>query len=85
MENNKCSQCQEVQDRILQLKNQFEISVEPHKYTGGQTCGIIPSIIVGKHEELGIEIKIKCFNQQNKKQDLLKLVFDLIFDELIKR
>lgn len=79
-----CEKCQDLERRILELKNQFEISVEPHKYTGGQMCGIMPNTVVGKHEELGIEIKLKCFRQNHKNMELLKTIYDLIFDELVK-
>lgn len=73
-----------LEERIQELKQQFEISVEPHRYTGGQLCGIIPSTIVGKHEELGIEIRIKAHRQNYKNKELLQTVFDLIFDEIVK-
>ena len=71
-------------ERIEELRNQLEISVEPHKYTGGQSCGIMPSTVIAKHEDLGIEIKIKCHRSTHKNRELLQTVFDLLFDELVK-
>lgn len=72
------------EERIKEFKEQFKISIEPHKYTGGQCCGIMPSTVVGIHEELGIEIRIKAHRQNHKNKELLQTVFDLIFDELVK-
>jgi len=71
-------------ERIQKFKEQFVISVEPHKYTGGQMCGIVPSTVVGIHEDLGIEIRIKAHRNNHKNRELLQTVFDLIFDELVK-
>lgn len=74
----------ELEHRIKELKDQFKISVEPHKYTGGQMCGIMPSTVIGKHNELGIEIRIKTHRNNHKNRELLQIVFDLIFDEIVK-
>lgn len=79
-----CEKCQDIENRILEFKQQFKISVEPHKYTGGQMCGIMPSTVIGVHEELGIEIRIKAHRQNHKNRELLQTIFDLIFDELVK-
>nr|DAI89569.1 MAG TPA: hypothetical protein [Caudoviricetes sp.] len=73
-----------LEERIQELKQQFQIAVEPHKYTGGQQCGIMPSTVVGKHEDLGIEIRIKAHRSNHENRELLQTVFDLIFDELVK-
>lgn len=70
-------------ERIQEYKEQFEINCEPHKY-GGQMCGIMPSTMIGKHEDLGIEIRIKHYRSNHKNKELLQTVFDLIFDELVK-
>lgn len=79
-----CEKCQDVQMRILEFKKEFKISVEPHKYIGGQMCGIMPSTVIGVHEELGIEIRIKAHRQNHKNRELLQTIFNLIFDELVK-
>lgn len=71
-------------ETLEKIKQQFQISVEPHKYTGGQTCGIMPSTVVGIHEELGIEIRIKTYRTNHKNRELLQTVFDLIFDEVTR-
>ena len=39
--------------------------------------------IVAKHEDLGIEIKIKTFRSMQKNKELSKTVIELIIDELI--
>jgi len=73
-----------LEERIKELKDQFEISVESPKYTGGQQCGVHPSTVVGKHEDLGIEIRIKLHRSNHKNRESLQTVFDLIFDELVR-
>lgn len=69
---------------IKKLKDQFKVFIESEKPTGGQSCGIIPNTIIGKHEELKIEIKIGTYRQQYKNRALLQTIFDLIFDDLVK-
>lgn len=73
-----------LKERVQIIKDQVDYSVERPAYkTGGQNCGIMSGAIIAKHEDLGIEIKIKTFRSMQKNKELSKTVIELIIDELI--
>lgn len=73
-----------VEERIKILKDELEITVEPHKYGGGQTAGLRPPTVVGKHEILGIEIRVKNDRSTHKNKEMLLLIYDLLFSEMVR-
>ena len=64
-----------LKERLQIIKDQVDYSVERPIYkTGGQNCGIISNTIVAKHEDLGIEIKIKIGCCKNLLQFFLEML-----------
>jgi len=56
--------------------------VEDNRPTGGQSCGKIPTTIIGEIEDLGIEMKCSYHKSQYKNRELIEEAFKYIVEKL---
>jgi hypothetical protein len=73
-------------EKIKKYRDERKIYVDsPKNQLGGQSCGMITYPTVVEHEELGIRISIGYDRANYKNKDLAITLFDIAFDEIIKR
>lgn len=67
-----------------EIRDKIKVSIENPSYSGGQTCGVMPSKIILISEDLDLEIRVGYNRSQLKNRDLAIILFELTLDELIK-
>ena len=60
----------------------IEYKVEDSRIPGGQSCGIRLSTMIGKEEDLSIEIKCGYFKSQHKNREFIKELFKIAQEKL---
>lgn len=72
-------------ERIEIFRNEREIYIERPTITGGQVAGMPTYPTIVEHKGLDIKISIGYHKSNYKNRELAIQVFDLIFDELVKK
>lgn len=60
----------------------IQYKIEGDRNPGGQSCGRIPSTIIGYDEDLGIEIKCSHHRSQHKNRELIEKLFNFIKENI---
>lgn len=74
----------DVEENKKLLLEQVVFTTEKPIYSGGQNCGIKNNSIIGKSEDLGIEIKCNYHRSDIKNKEFILNSFKLIINDLIK-